>query len=79
MCRPTCNVPVTLLLVLDLTTRKGIFVSYLYSCIAVDLQFAVSRNPKRKKTPKTFPNNNNKVLHIKNRKLVSDGGINIHY
>lgn len=79
MCRPTCSVPVTLLLVLDLTTRKGVFVSYLYSCIAVDLQFAVSRNPKEKKKAFNNNNNNNKVLHIKNRKLVSVGGINIHY
>lgn len=75
MCRPTRNIPVTLVLVLDLTTRKGIFVSYFYSCIAVDLQFAVSRNPKEKKSILY----NNQVLHTKNRKLVSDGGVNTHY
>lgn len=56
MCRPVCSVPVTLIMVLDLTSRKGILASYFYPCIAVisNLQCQESQRKKRQKKKAVF-------------------------
>lgn len=73
MCRPVCSVPITLIMVLHLATRKGIFASYFYPCTAAISNLQCQESQRKKKSSSILYNN--QVLHGKNRKQVLEESI----